>query len=162
MNVENFLIRPKRRLVEKYSRAGAWAALSKDGIRDLAEQVAGLPTELPSEDEEVKRFDLLLLRLQLAVLHVEPAFERLRDQVKSLAALLEEKATIPMVKAQMSIVDEIREAAKAAMAGLMRQDAERQPDRIREPRGRSPDRARRTRCRPTLRVSIYRCVATRA
>lgn len=108
MNLDNFLVRPKRRLIEKYSREQAWTALSKDAMRDLAEQVAGLPTELPSEDEEAKRFDLLLLRLQLAVLHVEPAFERLRDQVKSIAGLLEEKATIPMVKAQMALIDEIQ------------------------------------------------------
>lgn len=63
MNLDNFLVRPKRRLIEKYARPEAWGALTKDGMRDLAEQVAGLPTELPAEDEEAKRFDLLLLRL---------------------------------------------------------------------------------------------------
>ena len=108
MNLDNFLVRPKRRLIEKYARPEAWGALSKDGMRDLAEQVAGLPTELPAEDEEAKRFDLLLLRLQLSVLHKEPSFERLRDQVKALAGLLEEKATIPMVNAQMAIIEEIQ------------------------------------------------------
>ena len=108
MNLDNFLVRPKRRLIEKYARPEAWGALTKDGMRDLAERVAGLPSELPSEDEEAKRFDLILLRLQLALLHKEPAFERLRDQVKSLAGLLEEKATIPMVKAQMSIIEEVQ------------------------------------------------------
>jgi type I restriction enzyme R subunit len=108
MNLDNFLVRPKRRLVEKYSRPEAWAALSKDGRRDLADQVAGLPTELPTEDEEAKRFDLLLLRLQLAVLHAEPSFDRLRDQVKAIAGLLEEKSTIPMVHAQMVIIEEIQ------------------------------------------------------
>jgi hypothetical protein len=36
-----------------------------------------LPTALPREDEEAKRFDLLLLRLQLAVLNHEHAFGQL-------------------------------------------------------------------------------------
>jgi type I restriction enzyme R subunit len=56
--------------------------------------VAGLPSELEVESEEAKRFDLLILRLQLARLRLEPGFERLRDQVKAIAGLLEEKSAI--------------------------------------------------------------------
>lgn len=108
MNIDNFIVRPHRRFVEKYAHLDAWTSLSKDGRRDLAEHVAGLPSELASEDEEAKRFDLLLLRLQLAVLHSEPAFERLRDQVIAIAGLLEEKASIPMVRAQMELIEEIQ------------------------------------------------------
>ena len=42
-------------------------------MAELAHEVAGLPSELEAEDEEAKRFDLLMLNLQLAVLRVEPA-----------------------------------------------------------------------------------------
>src|SRR5439155_6484891 len=56
------------------------------------------------EKEEAKRFDLLMLRLQLALLRDEPAFERLRDQVIEIAGLLEEKGAIPMVQAQMACI----------------------------------------------------------
>ncbi|MFO0852696.1 MAG: DEAD/DEAH box helicase family protein [Gemmataceae bacterium] len=108
MNVDNFLVRPKRRLVEAYARPEAWAAVPADARRELAAEVAGLPAELPAEAEEAKRFDLLMLRLQLAVLLHEPAFERLRDQVKEIAGLLEEKATIPMVKAQMDLIQAVQ------------------------------------------------------
>jgi type I restriction enzyme, R subunit len=108
MNLDNFVIRPKRRLVEAYAKAEAWAALSDEARRELAGEVAGLPTELPSEPEEAKRFDLLMLRLQLAVLNVEPAFERLRDQVKEIAGLLEEKDSIPMVRAQLPLIQEVQ------------------------------------------------------
>ncbi|MDB5308094.1 MAG: Type restriction-modification system, restriction subunit [Gemmataceae bacterium] len=108
MNLDNFVVRPKRRLVETYAKPEAWAALSDEAHRELAGEVAGLPTELPSEPEEAKRFDLLMLRLQLALLLVEPAFERLRDQVKEIAGLLEEKASIPMVHAQLALIQEIQ------------------------------------------------------
>ena len=67
-----------------------------------------MPTELADEDEEAKRFDLLMLRLQLAILRAEPGFDRLRNQVKQIAGLLEEKSSIPMVLAQMTLIQDIQ------------------------------------------------------
>jgi type I restriction enzyme, R subunit len=70
--------------------------------------VAGLPSEQDPEEEEAKRFDLLLLNLQLALLRAEPAFQRLRDQVKALAGALEEQAAIPRVQEQLELIEEIQ------------------------------------------------------
>jgi type I restriction enzyme R subunit len=82
--------------------------LSEEAHRELGHEVAGLPSQLPAEDEEAKRFDLLILNLQLAVLRVEPSFERLRDQVKAIAGLLEEKAAIPMVQQHLALIQEVQ------------------------------------------------------
>ncbi len=65
MNVNNFIVRPKRKLIEKYKEAEAWKELSIEERGELVEQVAGLPSELVDEDLEAKQFDLLILRLQL-------------------------------------------------------------------------------------------------
>jgi type I restriction enzyme, R subunit len=108
MNVDNFVVRPKRRVVEKYRMAERWTALSPEELTELAHEIAGLPAEMDAEAEEAKRFDLLVLNLQLAVLRSEPAFERLRDQVKAIAGLLEEKAAIPMVRDQMALIEELQ------------------------------------------------------
>jgi type I restriction enzyme R subunit len=108
MNLDNFVVRPKRRLVEKYAQPAAWTTLEEDSLTELAHEVAGLPSEQEPEDEEAKRFDLLILNLQLAVLRVEPAFQRLSDQVKAIAGLLEEKASIPMVQQQLPLIHEIQ------------------------------------------------------
>ncbi len=104
MNLENFVVRPKRRLVEKYAKPESWATLSPDARDELAHEVAGLPSELDPENEEAKRFDLLMLNLQLALLKTEPSSERLRNQVIEIAGLLEEKRAIPMVQAQMALL----------------------------------------------------------
>lgn len=104
MNVDNFVVRPKRRLVEQYSRPEAWRELKPDAAATLASEVAGLPSELPAEDEEAKRFDLLMLNLQLAVLRADPAYERLREQVRGIAGLLSEKRSIPMVQAELPLI----------------------------------------------------------
>ena len=108
MNLDNFVVRPKRRLVEKYKETDAWKELTPEAQGELANEVAGLPAELEAEDEEAKRFDLLILNLQLAVLRSEPAFTRLRDQVKAIAGLLEEKAAIPMVQQELPIIQEVQ------------------------------------------------------
>lgn len=109
MNVENFVVRPRRRFVEKYANAQAWATLTEEAREELAAEVAGLPSELNAEKEEAKRFDLLLLRLQLALIQHDPGFDRLRGQLIELAAGLEEKAAIPLVQAQLGLIREVQE-----------------------------------------------------
>jgi type I restriction enzyme R subunit len=108
MNVDNFVVRARRRLVEKYARPEVWNDLKPEAFHELAHEVAGLPSELEPEEEEAKRFDLLLLNLQLAVLRVEPAFKRLSEQVKAIAGLLEERSSIPMVREQLPLLQELQ------------------------------------------------------
>src|SRR5690348_4393696 len=59
MNLDNFVVRPHRRLVEKYAKPEAWVVLANDALTELSHEVAGLPSELDPENEEAKRFDLL-------------------------------------------------------------------------------------------------------
>jgi type I restriction enzyme, R subunit len=108
MNSENFVVRPKRRLVEKYTKPESWQSLSDTDINELIKDVAGLPTEIKAEAEEIKRFDILILKLQLAILRSHPTFNRLRDQVMEIASLLEEKSSIPLVQAQIELIQEIQ------------------------------------------------------
>jgi type I restriction enzyme R subunit len=108
MNLDNFVVRPKRRWVEKYAKPDRWTDLTVEELRELAAEVAGLPSELEAEAEEAKRFDLLILNLQLALLRAEPAFERLREQVRAIAGLLEEKSPIPLVREQLPLILEIQ------------------------------------------------------
>lgn len=108
MNLDNFVVRHKRRIVEKYAKPEAWAVLTPEALSELSHEVAGLPSELDPQGEEAKRFDLLVLNLQLAMLRSEPGFPRLRDQVKELAGLLEEKSAIPMVRDQMALIQEVQ------------------------------------------------------
>jgi type I restriction enzyme R subunit len=108
MNMANFVVRPRRRIVERYATPDAWTLLTAEALAELSHQVAGLPSELDPESEEAKRFDLLVLNIQLAMLRSEPGFARLRDQVRSLAGLLEEKAVIPMVREQLPLIQDVQ------------------------------------------------------
>lgn len=108
MNVGNMIVRPKRRSVEKFAAPEVWENLTQEDREELIEEVAGLPDELPTEAEESKRFDVLMLRLQLALLDQDPAFTSWRERVVTIAGLLEEKDAIPMVRAQMPLIQEIQ------------------------------------------------------
>ncbi len=107
MNPDNFIVRPRRRLVERFAKPEAWFRLSDADVFTLADEIAGLPSQVVDDDEEAKRFDLLILRLQLARLRAEPAFERLRDQVKAIAGLLEEKSNIPMIRDRLPLIQDL-------------------------------------------------------
>ena len=108
MNLDNFVVRPRRRLVEKYAKPESWVSLPAEALTDLSHEVAGLPSELDPENEEAKRFDLFALSLQLSLLQHEPGFTRLRDRIKQIAGLLEEIAAIPMVRDQMVLIQDVQ------------------------------------------------------
>ncbi|MQF70580.1 DEAD/DEAH box helicase, partial [SAR202 cluster bacterium AD-812-D07_MRT_10900m] len=108
MNTENFVVRPSRRSVERFAKPEAWTNLSTEDIEVLQSEVAGLPSELDLGEEEAKRFDHLLLRLQLALLRSAADFEPLRKRLMELAGLLEEKDAIPLVKAQIELIGDVQ------------------------------------------------------
>jgi type I restriction enzyme R subunit len=104
MNPDNFIVRPHRRHLEKFTIREQWGRLSDEDALEVRLHLAGLPAELPQEDETAKRFDLLMLNLQLALLEKSGSFARNRDKVMEIAARLEGKGTIPMVAQQMELV----------------------------------------------------------
>ena len=108
MSLDNFLVRPKRRYVEKYAAAAAWTRIDADAHHELVEHVAGLPSSVVDDDIAAKQFDLLVLRAELALLRVEPAFQGFKARIVETASLLEVLANIPMVAAEMALILEVQ------------------------------------------------------
>lgn len=108
MNVDNFEVRPKRRLVEKYKEPSAWDELNLEKRSELAEGVAGLPSSFEDDDIAAKQFDLLMLRSQLALLQSDRRFESYQRRIRELASLLEELQNVPMVSAELELILELQ------------------------------------------------------
>ena len=108
MSLDNFLVRPRRRLVEKYRQPEAWTRLGLDEQAELTHEVAGLPTSATDDDLAAKQFDILILRAQLAILRVEPTFAGLRTKIVQIAGLLEELSNVPMVAKELALIHEIQ------------------------------------------------------
>lgn len=110
MNPDNFLVRPHREQFDVFAEFAAWLEFTPEAHAKVVDHLAGLPTGFKEPDdngEEAKRFDLLALKLQLASLHGDSEYERLREQVREIASALLSQTTIPAIKAQAALLDEI-------------------------------------------------------
>jgi type I restriction enzyme, R subunit len=108
MSLDNFLARPHRRYVEKFSSDNAWAKVDADAQHELIEHVAGLPSAVVDYDLAAKQFDLVVLRAELALLRADPAFQGLKTKITEVASLLEEFGNVPLVAAEMALILEVQ------------------------------------------------------
>ncbi|HXH54354.1 MAG TPA: DEAD/DEAH box helicase family protein [Gammaproteobacteria bacterium] len=114
MNLHNFIVRPKRKIVEKYLKRDKWIALSEEQTNELISVVANLPTEAEAfnefemQDELAKRFDLILLRMQLEQLQKNTLSAECILKIMAIAEKLEQKSSIPAVAARLELIQEIQ------------------------------------------------------
>src|SRR5699024_3423791 len=107
MNLDNVLVRPHRRAVERFADRSAWEQLKPSDAED-AVSIAGLPSSVQDGDEAAKRFDLLILSRQLADLHGDAvAAERVRQKVQAIAEALLTVTTIPSVAAHSELIEAV-------------------------------------------------------
>ncbi len=102
----NFMVRRRLQQVESFSDRDRWNNLSDDDAAIIAESLASLPNGLPNEDPLAKEFDLLCLKLQLAILKTSNSYERLRDRVRDILSQLETKPDVPMIGSQLAFIQE--------------------------------------------------------
>ncbi|MCQ9388111.1 DEAD/DEAH box helicase family protein [Brevibacterium sp. 50QC2O2] len=118
MNRDNLLIRPHLRTVERFAERSAWDGLDAANPHDMDQvaELGGLPSSIRStedggEQEQAKRFDLLILNGQLVVLDDDggdpKALERLRAGVQQVAQDLLGKTNIPVVAAQAPLLEDL-------------------------------------------------------
>lgn len=108
MNIDNFVVRPKRRYVEKFQDRDAWKNLSLEDRIELSEQLAGLPSAVEDDDLEAKQFDYLIILSQLALLRGDAAFAKYQKRIQDVASSLEELNNVPMVAEQMPLIMELQ------------------------------------------------------
>ena len=107
MTLDNIIVRPKREYVEKYAVAASWATIITLDTAEIADHLAGLPTQVQDSEEEAKRFDMMILRLQLCVLQGDAGFEKYQKIVKSIAAALELQDSIPAIRSEMPLIQSL-------------------------------------------------------
>jgi type I restriction enzyme R subunit len=116
MNLDNFVVRPNRQVVEKYQKVETWFKLTNEHLAELEKQVSVLPTEAeplePDEKEEelALRFDHMMLTMQLALTEKTGITDFYRDKLNQIAAKLESKASVPAVGEQLEWLQYVQSA----------------------------------------------------
>ncbi|HRB93306.1 MAG TPA: type I restriction-modification enzyme R subunit C-terminal domain-containing protein, partial [Chitinophagales bacterium] len=109
LNGDSFIVRQHWEVVEKYRDANAWNALSNLDIKQLHDHIAPLMMET-DQDELAKRFDALMLDIQLSVLNGEKRQGILIKKVVTTAGKLSKKASIPAVVKKMETLREVQQS----------------------------------------------------
>lgn len=107
MPLENFIVRPHREHIEKFSKRASWKRLTLDDQHILRERLSNLPTKHSDGDIDAKRFDLLILRAQLALLKDSVAIESYRHKITNIVSALE-GVDVPMVKRELELILEMQ------------------------------------------------------
>ena len=116
MNFDNFIVRPKRKIVEKYIKPEIWQQLTTEHLGELINQIAYLPTDaapidlIEKEEELALRFDHMLLTMQLGLVDKSGVSDFYRDKLIQIAEKLESKTSIPAVAMQLDWIQYIQSA----------------------------------------------------
>ena len=111
MNRENFIVRMHLEAVDRFRERTTWEQLNDADREVLQREVAGLPSEVETDEIESRMFDLTALRMQVALAEGNmSAVESHRQRMVEIAMLLEEKTTIPAVKAQLEFLASMQES----------------------------------------------------
>lgn len=106
LNDKNFRVRQYLQYVHRYQNEKIWQALSVVQTNEVKENISPLMT--PIEDDELaKRFDLLILTIELASLQSNNATKPIRRVIDTAEALAK-LGTIPQVLAQKDVIDDVR------------------------------------------------------
>ena len=102
-----FRVKMNLRYVLEYSRAQRWENLSKVDVIDIKQYIAPLVLPDVNEHELARRFDVLILSIQLAMLEGRECSHFL-GKVAATAKALESKKNIPAVNAKLPTIKEVQ------------------------------------------------------
>jgi type I restriction enzyme R subunit len=106
LNENHISVREKWEAVSHYKEESSWLALSHLDTWTLKNTIAPLIVK-NTNDVDAKRFDVLMLQIELSLLDEEVYADRAVLNVQKVAEALESKAVLPQVKAKMTTIHEV-------------------------------------------------------
>lgn len=114
MNLDNFIVRPKRENIEPFLKREHWNNIDDTKHSVLENHLSRLPTEAEpynadeSSNNLSNRFDNQILTMQLSLLEKGFVPEALRIKVMEFAQQLEGKTSIPAIKQHLTLIQEVQ------------------------------------------------------
>lgn len=108
LDTQRFVVKAKLRAVIEYSDKARWGNLSKTDLVDLNTQVSSLILPDKNDDELARRFDVLILTYQLALLTAAYRTDSYVNKISCTAKALLKKQNIPAVALQVTLLNELQ------------------------------------------------------
>jgi type I restriction enzyme, R subunit len=105
---ERFVVKAKLRTVVEFSNNDRWQNISKSDMLDINTDLSSLVLPHKDDDELARRFDVLILNYQLALLTGGYSTDRYITKISSTAKALLKKQNIPAVALQVSLLNELQ------------------------------------------------------
>lgn len=107
LNRKRIDVRSAWKMVDKYSSDKAWEYVSPVDALEIKTDISPIiPATL--EDENVKRFDLIMFLIELSLLDKEVNAGNSIEKVVAIAKILQTKMTIPQIKTKLDVIKEVQ------------------------------------------------------
>jgi len=111
LDQDRFVVKAKLKYVIEYAHAQRWQNLSKIDLLDINTHLSRLVLPRDGDDELARRFDVLLLNYQLALLTNAYSTDIYINKISSVAKDLLKKLNIPAVAMQAPLLNELQTEA---------------------------------------------------
>ncbi len=105
---ERFVVKAALREVVEFSQKTRWDNLSKGDMLDINTHLSSLVLPAKEDDELARRFDILILNYQLALLSASYSTEGYINKINLMAKALLTKLNIPAVALQKTLLNELQ------------------------------------------------------
>ncbi|RYZ89018.1 MAG: hypothetical protein EOO68_25840, partial [Moraxellaceae bacterium] len=109
LDTERFQVAMHLRYVDEYSKRERWNRLDSNDVHLIEEHLSELPIP-ESINEMARRFDLMMLKLQIATLLIARNKRRFEEYLTEIAEGLSKKYTIPAVLRSQALIENIKKA----------------------------------------------------
>ncbi|MBL4585448.1 MAG: DEAD/DEAH box helicase family protein, partial [Flavobacteriales bacterium] len=108
LDKKRFQVGMHLRQVEAFEKRESWNDLSAENVHQIEEHLSGLP--VPEViNETARRFDLMMLKLQLANLLMLSSEKKYQENVITIAEELSRKYTIPQVLRSKELIEQLKD-----------------------------------------------------
>lgn len=108
LDENRFEVRKHWKYVMEYKARNRWNNLTNSDVLDIKNNLSHLVSYKEDTDELAKRFDVLIGKLQLALINQSKAQQGLISNIVTIAQLLFTKRNIPAVYAKITLIEQIK------------------------------------------------------
>ncbi|MBU1535904.1 DEAD/DEAH box helicase family protein [Myxococcota bacterium] len=108
LDQDRFVVKKELRAVTEYSTKGRWQNISQADMQEINTHISRLMIPQDDDHELSRRFDVFILRFQIALFSGDYDTETFVGKLNLIATALKKKTNIPMVKKQEPVLNEIQ------------------------------------------------------